>query len=193
VSDKFSLFDSATQNFYNQLDCFWMRPFKWCDFTFDPETFPNPKQFLSNIKSNFGVRVCAWTNSYVAQQSSMFAEGVKGGYFIKRKNGQVWQTNLWQTGLAIVDFTNPEAKKWFEGKLEALLDAGIDCFKTGKFFRTFNTAQPIWMLDFGERIPHLDVVYHDGSDPVKMHNYYTYVRFLIKAVLYDLIAYLTAL
>jgi alpha-D-xyloside xylohydrolase len=35
---------------------------------------------------------------------------------------------------------------------------GVDSFKT----------------DFGERIP-TDVVYHDGSDPVKMHNYYTYL------------------
>ena len=32
---------------------------------------------------------------------------------------------------------------------------GVDCFKT----------------DFGERIP-TDVVYHDGSDPVRMHNFY---------------------
>jgi alpha-D-xyloside xylohydrolase len=28
--------------------------------------------------------------------------------------------------------------------------------------------------DFGERIP-TDVVYHDGSDPFRMHNYYTYL------------------
>ena len=43
-------------------------------------------------------------------------------------------------------------------KLRALVDMGVDCFKT----------------DFGERIP-TDVVYHDGSDPLKMHNYYTYL------------------
>jgi len=35
---------------------------------------------------------------------------------------------------------------------------GVDSFKT----------------DFGEQIP-VDVVYHDGSDPVKMHNYYAYL------------------
>lgn len=29
--------------------------------------------------------------------------------------------------------------------------------------------------DFGERIPTKDVVYYDGSDPYKMHNYYTYL------------------
>jgi alpha-D-xyloside xylohydrolase len=57
-----------------------------------------------------------------------------------------------------VDFTNPAACEWFASKLRALLEMGVDCFKT----------------DFGERIP-TDVVYHDGSDPVLMHNYYTYL------------------
>ena len=88
----------------------------------------------------------------------MFEEGVKGGYFLKRANGDVWQWDMWQPGLAIVDFTNPAACEWYGKKLEALLDMGVDCFKT----------------DFGERIP-TDCVYYDGSDPVKMHNYYTYM------------------
>ena len=60
--------------------------------------------------------------------------------------------------MAIVDFTNPSACKWFQDKLEILLDMGVDCFKT----------------DFGERIP-TDCVYFNGMDPVKMHNYYTYL------------------
>lgn len=48
--------------------------------------------------------------------------------------------------------------KWYQNKLKTLLDMGVDCFKT----------------DFGERIP-VDVKYYDGSDPVSMHNYYTYL------------------
>ena len=27
--------------------------------------------------------------------------------------------------------------------------------------------------DFGERIPHANVVFHDGSDPMRMHNTYS--------------------
>jgi alpha-D-xyloside xylohydrolase len=60
--------------------------------------------------------------------------------------------------MGIVDFTNPDARRWFGDKLRALVDMGVDSFKT----------------DFGERIP-TDVVYFDGSDPVKMHNYYPYL------------------
>lgn len=138
-------------------DCFWMKDFHWCDFTWDERVFPDPEGMLKRLKEK-GLKICVWINSYVGQESSLFEEGVKGGYFLKRANGDVWQWNMWQPGLAIVDFTNPAACEWYGKKLEALLDMGVDCFKT----------------DFGERIP-TDCVYYDGSDPVKMHNYYTYM------------------
>ena len=48
--------------------------------------------------------------------------------------------------MGLVDFTNPEAVKWYQGKLKTLLDMGVDCFKT----------------DFGERIPVKDIAYYDG-------------------------------
>lgn len=121
---------------------------------------------LKRLKEK-GLKICVWINSYVGQESSMFEEGVKGGYFIKRPNGDVWQWDMWQPGLAIVDFTNPAAREWYAGKLEVLIDMGVDCFKT----------------DFGERIP-TDAVYFDGADPVKMHNYYTY---LYNKTVYDVL------
>ena len=139
-------------------DCFWMKDFHWSDFVWDSRVFPDPKGMLSRIREK-GLKVCVWINSYIAQESCLFAEGMEKGYFVKRKNGDVWQWDMWQPGMALVDFTNPAACKWFQDKLEVLLDMGVDCFKT----------------DFGERIPTEDVVYYDGSDPVKMHNYYTYL------------------
>lgn len=138
-------------------DCFWMKDFHWCDFLWDSRVFPDPAGMLQRLKAK-GLKICVWINSYIGQESPLFEEGVKGGYFIKRPNGDVWQWDMWQPGMAIVDFTNPEACKWYCSKLEQLLDMGVDCFKT----------------DFGERIP-TDVVYYDGSDPMKMHNYYSYL------------------
>lgn len=32
------------------LDCFWMKKYEWCSFTFDPENFPDPKAYLKSIK-----------------------------------------------------------------------------------------------------------------------------------------------
>ena len=80
------------------------------------------------------------------------------GYLVKNPDGSVWQWDRWQAGMGLVDFTNPQAVTWYQSKLKALLDIGVDSFKT----------------DFGERIP-TNVVYHDESDPHLMHNYYTYL------------------
>lgn len=138
-------------------DCFWMREFHWTDFKWDERVFPDPVGMLKRLKEK-GLKICVWINPYIAQRSRLFEEGKQNGYLVKKANGDVWQWNLWQPGMALVDFTNPDACEWFAGYLRELVDMGVDCFKT----------------DFGERIP-TDVVYHDGSDPVKMHNYYTYL------------------
>ncbi|MFI1955602.1 alpha-xylosidase [Streptomyces xinghaiensis] len=136
-------------------DCFWMREFHWCDFEWDSRVFPDPEGMLRRLKER-GLRISVWINPYIAQRSPLFAEGRDHGYLLRRPDGSVWQWDLWQPGMALVDFTDPEARAWYAGKLKRLLDMGVDCFKT----------------DFGERIP-TGVVYADGSDPERMHNYYT--------------------
>lgn len=136
-------------------DCFWMKEFHWVNFEWDRRVFPDPQGMLRRLKER-GLKICVWINPYVAQRSSMFDEGMAGGYLLKRPNGDVWQWDMWQAGMGLVDFTNPAARRWYGDKLRALVDMGVDCFKT----------------DFGERIP-TDVVYYDGSDPLRMHNYYT--------------------
>ena len=62
-------------------------------------------------------------------------------------------------GMCMVDFTSPDAVTWFHSKLKTLRDQGVDAFKT----------------DCGERIPTEDVAWFDGSDPERMHNYYTQI------------------
>ena len=147
-------------------DCYWMKEFHWSSFIWDDRVFPDPEGMLKRIKAK-GLKICVWINSYIGQESPLFKEGMDNGYLVKRPNGDVWQWDMWQSGMGLVDFTNPKACKWFQDKLEVLLDMGVDCFKT----------------DFGERIP-TDVVWYDGSDPQKMHNYYTY---LYNKCVYDLL------
>lgn len=149
-------------------DCCWMKPFHWSDFIWDEDIFPDPVGMLKRMHEK-GLKICVWINSYIAQASALFEEGMENGYFVKRRDGSVWQWDMWQPGMALVDFTNPEAKKWFKDKLKNLIDMGVDCFKT----------------DFGERIPTEDVVWFDGSDPLKMHNFYTY---LYNQAVYEVLA-----
>lgn len=148
-------------------DCYWMEAYEWCNFTWDPKTFPDPKGMLKRYHDR-GLKICVWINPYIGQKSPLFQEGMEKGYLIKKNNGDVWQTDMWQAGMGLVDFTNPNAAIWYQDKLKTLLDMGVDCFKT----------------DFGERIPVKDIAYFDGSDPVKMHNYYT---FLYNKTVFDLL------
>lgn len=138
-------------------DCFWMKGYEWCNFEWDKTQFPDPPAMLKRLKER-GLGICVWINPYIAQRSSLFDEGVNNGYFIKNIDGSVFQCDMWQPGMAIVDFTNPDACEWFASKIRALCDMGVTAIKT----------------DFGERIP-TKVKYFSGEDPVKMHNYYTYL------------------
>ncbi|STC99097.1 alpha-xylosidase [Cronobacter sakazakii] len=138
-------------------DCFWMKAFQWCDFEWDPATFPDPEGMLKRLKAR-GLKICVWINPYIGQKSPLFREGMEKGYLLKRPDGAVWQWDKWQLGQGIVDFTNPAACDWYAGHLKRLVRMGVDCFKT----------------DFGERIP-TDVVWHNGADPQKMHNHYAFI------------------
>ena len=138
-------------------DCFWMKGFEWCNFTWDKDMFPDPAGMLERFHKR-GLKICVWINPYIAQKSPLFGEAMEKGYLLMKDNGRVWQWDMWQAGMGLVDFTNPDACSWYQSKLKALLDVGVDCFKT----------------DFGERVP-TNVKWFDGSDPEKMHNYYTYL------------------
>ncbi|MCK6211370.1 alpha-xylosidase [Georgenia sp. EYE_87] len=136
-------------------DTFWMRDFSWTDFEWDPRVFPDPEGMLARLHER-GLKVSAWLNPYIAQRGALFDEASAAGYLVRRPDGSVWQWDRWQAGMGLVDFTNPAARDWYQDKVRALLAQGVDTIKT----------------DFGERVP-TDVVWHDGSDPGAMHNWYT--------------------
>ncbi|MBN1965709.1 MAG: alpha-xylosidase [Anaerolineae bacterium] len=138
-------------------DCFWMRELTWSSFLWDERYFPDPAGLLKRIKEK-GIRVCLWINPYIAESTALFQEGKARGYFLRTPEGDVYQADYWQPGVGFVDFTNPEAKAWYCAQLKMLLDMGVDSFKT----------------DFGECIP-TGVVYHNGANPERMHNYYSYL------------------
>ena len=150
-------------------DCYWMKGFEWTNFTWDRDNFPDPAGMIRRIHAK-GIKVCVWINPYIAQKSKLFEEGLSENYFVNTGDGDVWQWDRWQAGMALVDFTNVHARGWYQKYLEELIKMGVDSFKT----------------DFGERIPVKDsfygakantegISYANGATPESMHNYYTYL------------------
>ena len=138
------------------LDPWWMGDGPWCTYEWDTEAFPNPPEMLAALRAQ-GVRTCLWITPYVVPGCRAYEEGMAGGYFLKRADGELAPVVEAFAGvnLAAVDFTNPAATAWYQAKLTALLDAGAAVFKS----------------DFGEQAP-ADAVYHDERSGVEMHNLY---------------------
>ncbi|MGQ9780591.1 MAG: alpha-xylosidase [Bacillota bacterium] len=147
-------------------DTYWMRERHWCDFTWDLAAFPHPEKLIQELKED-GIRVSLWINPYISELSVLFKEGAEKGYFVKRRDGTIYQIDWWQPGMAFVDFTNPEACKWYKSQLRRLVEMGVDSFKA----------------DFGESLP-VDAVCYDGSDGRTMHNLYAllYTRTVFEAL-----------
>ena len=138
-------------------DCYWLRDDMWCDFVWDDDMYPDRIGMLRGLKEK-GFKVCLWINPYVTIKTEMFKEGDAKGYFVKDKSGKSYLADLWHGLLslcAIVDFTNPEATKWYQEKVVRTLAEGVDALKT----------------DFGENIP-LDCVFSNGHTGEQMRNIY---------------------
>ena len=85
-----------------------------------------------------------------------FDEAVAKGYVAKTPTGQPYLfVSNFQNLAALIDFTNPEAVTWWQGRIREALELGATGF----------------MQDFGEQTQS-DMVFHDGSTGAQMHNRY---------------------
>jgi len=82
---------------------------------------------------------------------------IRHGYCIMREDGTPYRiTDKWFHNSLMLDFTNPDAVKWWFGKRKHLLEAGVEGFKT----------------DGGEFLFGRDCVLFDGTCGEEAHNLY---------------------
>ena len=156
------------------IDTWWMRYRKYCDFQWDRTAFPEIENLISKLQHNH-LRLSLWSQPYVSVESELFEIGKQNDYFVKRQNGDIYiidyglslaplpdgiirkaaKDEAWNAPVAIVDFTNPDACKWYQNLHRPLLQNGISVFKT----------------DFGEDIPE-DSNFSNGKSGATMHNLY---------------------
>ena len=146
------------------LDTGWFRTDWLCEWKFNPERFPNPEAFIQRLAQQ-GFKVSLWQLPYVAKGAEQLKEAKEKKYIgplLKEQAGE--GSNFSALDYAgTIDFTYPEATRWYQGLLRRLLDMGVKCIKT----------------DFGENI-HLDAKYH-AMEPERLNNLY--------ALLYQRAAY----
>jgi alpha-D-xyloside xylohydrolase len=140
------------------LDAHWMTFGQWADMRWDSERFPDPATMFHELKQ-MGFRTSLWISPYVSAVSPLFSAAAEKGYLLRRQTGEAYESDVWHgfhPSCGIVDFTDDEATRWYQGLLRPLLEQGADVFKT----------------DFGEGVP-CDAVTAKGMSGEELHNVYS--------------------
>lgn len=138
---------------------------EYIDYEFNSRQFPNPERMINDLHE-MGYRVLLWIVPYVNPAAKNYKEADEMGYFVKDSLGSTYQIRWWipsgSTDLGLttdgrggmIDFTNPDAVKWWQAQIEKVLDLGIDGFK----------------MDDCEQLPD-DAFLFDGSRGYQRKNY----------------------
>jgi len=141
------------------LDPLWLKGRKkkrldGCHFEWDEEAFPVPEEFVKWLGER-GFKLSLWEIPYVYQDSEMGREGEAKGYFACDPDGGPAKPLENPEETLLVDFTNPEAVRWWQDKHKPYLQMGVAAFKP----------------DYGEAVPP-DAVFADGRTGEQVHNLY---------------------
>jgi len=142
------------------LDTAWFNRDWNCDLKFSEERFPNPQEHLAKYKKD-GFNISVWQYNFIPpnEDNTHYHEAVKYGYLSKDKYGNPYQQPENKRGSwgedVTVDFSNPDARKWYGEKIAGLIKLGVAAIKT----------------DFGEGIAE-EAVYKN-IDGKYFHNLYS--------------------
>lgn len=113
---------------------------EYIDYEFNPKQFPNPKKMIDDLH-RMGYRVLLWIVPFINPAAKNYRKADEKGYFVKDSTGRTYLIRWWtpsgslEMGLStegkggMIDFTNPDAVKWWQSQISKVLDLGIDGFK----------------------------------------------------------------
>jgi len=99
-------------------------------FTFDKERFPDPKG-LSDKLGRQGVKLVTIVDPGVKQPQDKneryhaYDQGLEKNFFQHRRNGDLFVPRVWPGESVFVDYTMPEARRWWGDLHRAYTDNGI--------------------------------------------------------------------
>jgi alpha-glucosidase len=113
------------------LDIDYMRGYRV--FTFDPQRFPNPKALTEKLARQ-GIKLVTIVDPGVKHDPPgtssdsryfVFEQGFEKNYFQRRSNGELFVPRVWPGESVFVDYTLPEARRWWGDLHRVYTDNGI--------------------------------------------------------------------
>jgi alpha-D-xyloside xylohydrolase len=130
------------------LDTGWFETDWRSNYQFSTSRFNDPKKMIDDLKAQ-GFRISLWQLPYFSSKNEIYKEAVAKGYVVRNEGGQLPFED------AVLDMSNPEAVKWYQGLLAGLLKMGVGAIK----------------VDFGEGAP-ANGLYASGKTGLYEHNLY---------------------
>ncbi|WP_229793636.1 glycoside hydrolase family 31 protein [Salinimicrobium marinum] len=118
------------------------------NYEFAADRFDDPVDMMADMRED-GFHVSLWQLPYFTPKNTLFDEIVENELAVKDRKGNIPYED------AVLDFSNPKAVEWYQGKLRHLFDQGVGVFK----------------VDFGEAAPS-NGIYHSGRTGFYEHNLY---------------------
>lgn len=140
------------------IDPAWLaQPGLNCDFQVNEAAFPDLPGMIRGLREQ-GFKISLWELPYVTVASPLYADAAARGFFLKDAQGEPIPADFGgptpdSRPRAVVDFTNLEAKRWWQDLHRPLLQAGVEIFKT----------------DFGEGVP-LEARAQNGMTGYELRN-----------------------
>jgi alpha-glucosidase len=133
-------------------------------FTFNKERFSNPKGLTDKLRQQ-GVKVVTIVDPGVKHQPKqsgyhVYDEGVEKNFFQRRRNGDLFVPKVWPGDSVFVDYTLPEARRWWGDLHRVYTDNGIagiwnDMNEPSDFVDQTGTNQlDVVSYDEGEKTTH---------------------------------------
>jgi len=93
-------------------------------FEFDSKRFPEYRKLIAEIKSR-ELALILWITSAVNTDDPGYQYALEKGYFAPGLERYKW----WKGTGGLIDYQNPEAVKWWHGRMDKALELGVDGWK----------------------------------------------------------------
>ncbi len=99
-------------------------------FTWNKSHFPNPSKMISDLKEE-GFHTVVMIDPGIREDPRyhVYQEGLKKDLFCRRSSGELMKGPVWPPVCVFPDFTNPEAREWWQGLYHDLyVEDGVSGF-----------------------------------------------------------------